>query len=122
MSASVTMAMVTVADYLLFQGILALSQSDVAAGSPLALTGLVLQFVPLAAGFGLGALALYITARFFGEVPLRADTMWALNGCLIPLLYVKRFLPVPGVLIYPGFATIMMMVLGVFFTGKRFWR
>ncbi|MEO0888374.1 MAG: hypothetical protein AAFY54_20925, partial [Cyanobacteria bacterium J06648_10] len=52
LSASVTMAMVTVADYLLFQGILALSQSDVAAGSPLALTGFVLQFVPLAAGFG----------------------------------------------------------------------
>ena len=116
------MAMATVADYLLFQGVLALSQSDALADTPLPFLGVLLQLVPMMAGFGLGALALYITARFFGEIPLRADTLWALNGCLIPLLYVKRFLPIQGLLIYPRFVTIVLMVLGVFFMGKRFWR
>ena len=116
------MAVVTVVDYCLLQGVWAIARSGaIVPQALLPIMALVGQILPMAAGFGLGALALYITGRFFFEVPLRANTMWALNGCLIPLLYVKKFLPVDGLLIYPEMLIIVMMVVGVFVSGKRYW-
>lgn len=124
LSASVTMAVVTVIDHLLYLGLLTLfrSESPILAVVPLPIASLLQQIAPVAAGFGVGALALIITIRFFPEIPLRADTMWALNGCLIPLLFVKVLLPIDGLLVYPEVLSVAMMIVGVFVVGKRYWR
>ena len=87
----------------------------------LSLLGFVL---PLAAYFGIGALAIAITAGFFRQILLSAETIWALIGCVLLVLLLKSWLAVVpsglvGGLDYVG---VMAIVLGAFTQGRRYWR
>jgi hypothetical protein len=77
----------------------------------------------IAAFFGVGALVFFLTLQFFNQIPLRVDTLWALIGCVLLILLVKSWLPIPG-LFLQGFDVVAMMMVttGCFTAGRRYWR
>jgi hypothetical protein len=79
--------------------------------------------LPIAAFFGVGALVFFLTLQFFNQIPLRVDTLWALIGCVLLILLVKSWLPIPG-LFLQGFDVVAMMMVttGCFTAGRRYWR
>ena len=78
--------------------------------------------LPLAAGFGLGALAIVVMERSFRQVYLYTGVLWALVGCIALVLWVKSWLPIPALLITIGYPQLVGTLLGIFVTGKRHWR
>jgi len=124
LSAAVTVAIATILDYLLILAILAIP--DAASNSlsvPPAL-GLLLAFLlPFAVSLGIGVLSIFITERFFRQILLTAGTMWALIGCVFIFLFVRSFLPVPGLFVGGvNYFSMMGVVLGAFTYGRRYWR
>jgi len=119
-SAAVTVAIAAVLDFLLLQVGIAIAPN--AAFIPQPVLFYLQIFAPLAAAYGVGALSIFITARFFREILLTAETIWALIGCVVLLCWIKTLLPVPGLLLYLNTFNIMLIVLGAFFSGKRYWR
>lgn len=89
----------------------------------LSAVSILLFILPLVAAFGVGALSIFLTAGFFHQVLLRADTIWALTGCLLLLLLIKSWLPIPALFI-SGFSypNLMGVVVGAFTQGRRYWR
>ncbi len=84
---------------------------------------LLSSLLPIAAAFGIGALAFFLTLQFFNQIPLRTDTLWALIGCVLVILLVKGWLPIPALLLRGLDAVTMMMVTtGCFTAGRRYWR
>jgi hypothetical protein len=83
----------------------------------------LLVLLTFAAFFGVGALSLYLTLQFFSQVSLRTDTLWSLIGCVLLVLLVKSWLPIPGFLLR-GFdlVSVMMVTVGCFTAGRRYWR
>lgn len=81
------------------------------------------QALTIAAPFGVGALAIYLTLQFFSQILLRADTIWSLIGCVLLLLLIKNWLPIPALFVR-GFdiVTVMMVTVGSFTAGRRYWR
>lgn len=83
--------------------------------------------LPMLLAIGLGALALFVTARLFQQIPLRRDTMWALVACVLVLLPLKNFL-VNGFIIDNPFSvgldvvSIVLVAVGMFGAGRRYWR
>ncbi|MFK8186726.1 MAG: hypothetical protein AB8B99_25400 [Phormidesmis sp.] len=79
--------------------------------------------ISLAVPFGVGALGLFFTRHFFRQVLLGTDTIWALVGCLLVALIVKSFLQLIPTLFLGGFSlqTVMMVAVGCFTAGKRYW-
>ena len=77
----------------------------------------------LAAPFGVGALAVYFTLQFFSQILLRADSIWALIACVLLIWLIKNWLPIPA-LFLRGFdiVTVMMVTVGSFTAGRRYWR
>ena len=77
----------------------------------------------LAAPFGVGALGLFFTRHFFRQVLLGTNTIWALVGCLLVALIVKDLLqPIPAIFLSGfSFQTVMMVAVGCFTAGKRYW-
>lgn len=118
--ALVAVAIATAADLLLAQG-LTLLMDGVGQGL-LPLLQLLFMVLPLAAGFGLGALALAVLERWFNRVYLDTGVLWALVPCLALVLYAKKFLPIPSVLVTPSYTVLVGVLLGIFVTGKRHWR
>lgn len=118
--ALVAVAIATAADLLLAQG-LTLLRDGVGQGL-LQLLQLLFMVLPLAAGFGLGALALAILERWFNRIYLDTGVLWALVPCLALVLYAKKFLPIPSVLVTPSYTVLVGVLLGIFVTGKRHWR
>lgn len=84
---------------------------------------LLSQILTFAAPFGVGALAIYLTLQFFNQILLRADTIWSLVGCVLLILLIKNWLPIPA-LFLRGFdiVTVMMVTVGSFTAGRRYWR
>jgi hypothetical protein len=84
---------------------------------------LMSMVLPIAAAFGVGALAFFMTLQFFNQIPLRADTLWSLIGCVLLILLIKSWLPIPALLLR-GFdvVTMMMVTTGCFTAGRRYWR
>lgn len=121
-SAAVTIAIATILDYGIYWGLYKWSQTQPDATVLTVLNALF--FVTLAAAYGIGALSLLITERFFREVVLTAKTMWALIGCVILFYWLRTWLsgPVPGLLMTLDLYSMTLIALGVFFTGKRHWR
>ncbi|MEL7331405.1 MAG: hypothetical protein AAFN12_04115 [Cyanobacteria bacterium J06560_2] len=123
-SAAVTIAIAVVLDFLLLQGLTLIIQQ--APQLVTKLPRLMLRYTgllaPLAAAYGIGALAILITTRFFREIRLAANIIWALVGALALLLWASTFLPVPGLLRMANTATVVSMALGAFFSSKRYWR
>ncbi len=82
----------------------------------------VLGIVVLGAiAYGTGALALLLLERLHRHIHPDAGLLWALIGCLLLLVWVKSLLPLPSLLELDQLALIGIM-LGVFTTGRRYWR
>jgi hypothetical protein len=118
--ALVTVAIATAADLLLAQG-LALVLGGVGPGL-MPLLSLVFMVLPVAAGFGSGALALALLERWFTTVYINAGVLWALVPCLVLVLFAKGFLPVPALLVAVSQSFLVGALLGIFVVGKRHWR
>ena len=120
LSAGLTVLMATAIDVLLLYAIATVPQF----GNAL-LTSPILQLILfVGAFFGTGALAIVVTSQFFRQVLLRADTMWALIGCVLLLLWVKSISPGIPALFLRGLDAISLVavVVGAFTYGKRYWR
>lgn len=83
--------------------------------------------LPILLAVGLGALALWVTARLFQQIPLRSDTMWALVACVLVLLPIKNFLVNQFIIANPlsvglDMVTIVLVAVGLFSAGRRYWR
>ena len=119
-SAAVTIAIATVLDYGAYWGITRWMHTQPESALQIVIS--TLFFATLAAAYGIGALALILTERFFREVVLTAETIWALIGCVILFYLLRTWLPVPGVLMLVNLYNVVLISLGAFFTGKRYWR
>ncbi len=120
LSAGLTVLMATAIDILLWYAIAAVPQL----GNAL-LTSPILQIILfVGAFFGIGALSIVVTSRFFRQVLLQANTMWALIGCVLLLLWVKSISPGIPALFLRGLDSISLVavVVGAFTYGKRYWR
>ncbi|MBD1916529.1 MULTISPECIES: peptide chain release factor 1 [Cyanophyceae] len=113
-------AIATIADLLLAQG-LALLLGNVGSGL-LPLMQLLFMALPIAAGFGIGALGLTILERRFGQVHIDTGVLWALVPCIALVLFVKGFLPIPTALVAMSYPLLVGVLLGIFVVGKRHWR
>ena len=72
----------------------------------------------------IGGLALFFTEQFFTQIVLSKETIWALVGCLLLILWLKTWLPMIPALLLPGvnIVTILMLAVGCFTAGRRYWR
>lgn len=91
-------------------------------GALMPLIQLLLAAMPIAAGFGLGALALIVLERFFSSIYLDTGVLWALVPCVMLMLLIKGLLPVPEAFVSLSYGQFVGLLLGVFVTGKRHWR
>ena len=83
----------------------------------------ILLFVfPFLAALGVGALAVILTDRFFRQIILRADTIWALIGCVLLVLLIKSWLPIPTLFLSFSYLSMMGIIVGAFTKGRRHWR
>ncbi|PZV01453.1 MAG: peptide chain release factor 1 [Leptolyngbya sp.] len=113
-------AIATLADLLLAQG-LALLLDNVGSGL-LPLMQLLFMALPIAAGFGIGALGLTILERRFSQVYIDTGVLWALVPCIALVLFIKGFLPIPTALVAMSYPLLVGVLLGIFVVGKRHWR
>lgn len=113
-------AIATAADLLLAQG-LALLLANAGSGL-LPLLELIFMALPIAAGFGIGALGLTILERLFSQVRIDTSVLWALVPCIALVLFVKGFLPIPAALVAASYPLLVGVLLGIFVVGKRHWR
>ncbi len=119
-SAAVVVAIATVADFGISFAIVKWVQTQ--SSSVVQAISTLLFFATLAAAYGIGVLSLLVTERFFREIVLTAQTLWALIGCVVLLYWLRTLLPVPGLFMQVDIYSIVLIALGVFFTGKRYWR
>lgn len=120
LSAGLTVLVATAIDILLR---VAVSMLPVLAGLLLS-SPLIPMILTIAVPFGVGALAIFLTRQFFHQIPLRADTIWALVGCVSLILLGKDWLPMIPALFLRGFGltTILMVAVGGFTASRRYWR
>lgn len=72
---------------------------------------------------GVGAIAVYFLETLFPRTAINASVLWTLILCLMVVLIVKSFLPLPEGLIAPSQISLLGILLGVFLLGgKRYWR
>lgn len=104
--------------------ILLFSLSMVPAIYELYVNSLLLQFVtPVAAAYGIGALSIVLTLNFFRQIPLRADTIWALTGCVLLMLLLKSQFSAPYLFVHgPDYFSLVAIAVGAFTQGQRYWR
>ncbi len=77
----------------------------------------------LAVSAGVGAIAVYFLETLFPRTAINTNVLWTLILCLMVVLIVKSFLPLPEGLIAPSQISLLGIVLGVFLLGgKRYWR
>ncbi|MGF1461472.1 MAG: hypothetical protein ACFBSG_20900 [Leptolyngbyaceae cyanobacterium] len=117
-----TIALATVLDLGLLLMLVA-SLSVWPEGANMLLSGGILgSLLRLVAAGGVGALAVILMERLFGQVRLDAGTLWALVGCLSLGLWLKGFLPVPSLLVGISRMQFIGMMLGLFSQGRSYWR
>lgn len=88
----------------------------------LSTAGILLSILPFVAALGVGALAIVLTDSFFRQIILRADTIWALIGCVLLILLVKSWLPIPTLFVSISYFSMMGVAVGAFTKGRRYWR
>jgi hypothetical protein len=118
--AGLAVLLATAADLLLAQAFGILIQG--LAGPLLPFLRLVMLVLPLGAGFGIGALSIVILERLFSNLYLDTGTLWALVPCIVLVLFLKGFLPIPSFLVSVGYPQLVGSILGIFVVGKRHWR
>jgi hypothetical protein len=120
LAALLTVALATIADILLGIGLVwVFSQLG---QSLMPMLQLLMVVLPIAAGFGIGGLALIVMDRAFRHIFLNAGVLWALVACLAVVLFVKSWFPIPTMLVTVGSSQMIGALLGIFVLGKRFWR
>lgn len=77
--------------------------------------------VPIAVSLGLGALAVSILERWQTQVFVNTATLWALVPCLLLSLWLKSLL-IPDFLLILSRTSLIGIVLGIFWKGRRYWR
>ncbi|MBW4656249.1 MAG: hypothetical protein KME20_24885 [Kaiparowitsia implicata GSE-PSE-MK54-09C] len=75
----------------------------------------------VAVGIGIGAIALVMLERFRNDIFISLGVMWALIGTLAVMLWVRQLFPLPTLMNVEG-TTLVGLMIGVFYTGKRYWR
>jgi len=75
----------------------------------------------IAIGAGTGALSVWLLETIRPDVVINSGVLWALVGCLLLVSLIRQWLPLPS-LVSLDEATLMGMLLGVFLTGRRYWR
>ena len=76
----------------------------------------------LAAGIAIGALAVYLLERLYGQVLINTSTLWALIFCLILGLGLKLLLPIESILTNLNETQVIGILVGVFWKGRPYWR
>ena len=96
--------------------------------SPLANQALNLLFTPplgmlmvVVIGLGVGAIAVWILETLRQDIVINAGILWALIACLMLLVVLRQLIP-GAALVAPNQPTLIGVVLGVFFRGRRYWR
>jgi hypothetical protein len=84
-------------------------------GSPLGV------LLPVGIAIAIGALAVYIMEKWNQQYLLNRGNLWALVLCLLLILIVKLFIPVPLVLVDLSQITLMGIIIGVFWKGRPYW-
>ncbi|MGB3295875.1 MAG: hypothetical protein WBB01_23065 [Phormidesmis sp.] len=93
-----------------------------AIATALSAAGILLAILPFLVALGVGALAIVLTDSFFRQIILRADTIWALVGCVLLILLVKSWLPIPALFVSLSYFSMMGIAVGAFTKGRRYWR
>ncbi|PIG94759.1 peptide chain release factor 1 [Gloeocapsopsis sp. IPPAS B-1203] len=78
--------------------------------------------ISLAIAVGLGALGVYLLERFYRLVSINTGSLWALVLCLAVILFLKSLLPLPAVLFNLNQASLIGIIIGVFWKGRPYWR
>jgi hypothetical protein len=77
----------------------------------------------IAVSAGVGALSVYVLETLFPKIAINVNVLWSLILCLIIMLILKAFLPLPDGLINFNEISLIGIILGVFLLGgKRYWR
>jgi len=118
-AAALTVFVATVLDCLL---IASLRVPAIARSLNLLLAPPAVTFTLLAVFAGIGALAVFFLETFFRHILINAAVLWALIPCLIVALLVKSWLPFPSLIVGIQQASLVALLLGVFFGGMRYWR
>ncbi|MBD1909544.1 MULTISPECIES: peptide chain release factor 1 [unclassified Leptolyngbya] len=75
----------------------------------------------VAIGVGVGAIAVWLLETLRPEIIINSGVLWALIGCLILVTFIRQLLPGFS-LVTLDESTLMGMIVGVFLTGRRYWR
>ena len=79
-------------------------------------------FTMLAISFGIGVLAV-VFLEYLNRVAINTSNLWAFILCLAIVFLILGLLPVfPIGLFQIGYTQLVVMALGVFFKGRRYWR
>lgn len=79
--------------------------------------------IVLAIAAGIGALGVVVLERWFRQVILTNTTLWAFVPCLALWLGLTAVMPFPLLLIPKlSYITVVAVILGVFWKGRRYWR
>ena len=76
----------------------------------------------LAAGFGIGVLAVFLLEAKWQHLAINAGVLWALVLCLILGSALRSLIPLPTILVNPGQTQFMGFIVGVFWRGRPYWR
>lgn len=76
----------------------------------------------LAAGAGIGVLAVFLLETRWRQVSINAGVLWALVLCLILGSLIRSLIPVPIILISPNETQFIGFIVGVFWRGRPYWR
>ncbi|AFZ14054.1 hypothetical protein Cri9333_3221 [Crinalium epipsammum PCC 9333] len=97
--------------------------------SPVVRQALIILYTPpleiittLTVAVGVGALAVYLLERFYPQIRLEANTLWALVPCLALIIFLKSLLPLPSILLSFNEVQVMAIIIGIFWKSQRYWR
>jgi hypothetical protein len=75
----------------------------------------------LAIAFAVGAIAVLLLERLRRDVIITAGNLWALVLCLLLLVALRSLLPIQP-LVGENETTLIGVIMGVFWQGRRYWR
>lgn len=77
--------------------------------------------ISCAIAIGVGALAVVILERLY-RPGINASSLWALVLCLAIVFLVSSLLPLSTHLFQFGYYSLVLMIVGVFWKGRPYWR
>ncbi len=79
-------------------------------------------FTMLAISFGIGVLAVCFL-EYLNRVAINTSNLWALILCLVIVFLLVGLEPIFSIGLFQiGYTQLVVMALGVFFKGRRYWR